>query len=533
MADRTRRERLVTFLLLPGVVVAVLVLAGIKFGSSFKLEQLREQSVVEATLLLANEKADRLDKRIIEQDNAVASLVNLGQPERFGEEWLEVAPIQTPTVRAVLAVDLSSPHKEVVALASRAPGIEDERFRRTLVHSMLADMKLEHAHREKLRHLHGTYAGNNYLVSHWEKQRDGRRLLLVVWHDVPRIVHDLFPTLYSDTDNQSRVNVVDGDGRIVYGPPLSKRGLTLGRQFETTLYKWRLNVAMTSAEELVAAVARRRVWEMVLVGLSGAVVIAGLIVIMLAAARERKLSNLKSDFVANVSHELKTPLSLVRMFGELLQSGRVESEEKQRQYLQIIVSESERLGALIENVLDFAKVERGKAAYEFVEGNVEDVVARAVEACRLRAERQNIALELVVAPNLPTVKLDERAIEIAVINLVDNALKYAPGGDSISISLSSVDRFVEIAVTDQGPGIPVEDRKRVFERFERGKGPVGRQVRGSGIGLALVKHIAEAHGGKATVAQALPHGSRFSITLKVDGRARAISPSARQSEVVA
>src|SRR5690606_6463094 len=197
---------------------------------------------------------------------------------------------------------------------------------------------------------------------------------------------------------------------------------------ETTLYKWRLNVAMASAEELAAAVARRRVWEMVLVGLSGAVVIAGLIVIMLAAARERKLSNLKSDFVANVSHELKTPLSLVRMFGELLQSGRVESEEKQRQYLQIIVSESERLGALIENVLDFAKVERGKAAYEFVEGNVEDVVARAVEACRLRAERQNIALELVVAPNLPTVKLDERAIEIAVINLVDNALKYAPGG---------------------------------------------------------------------------------------------------------
>src|SRR5690606_1767374 len=302
---------------------------------------------------------------------------------------------------------------------------------------------------------------------------------------------------------------------------------------ETTLYKWRLNVAMASAEELAAAVARRRVWEMVLVGLSGAVVIAGLIVIMLAAARERKLSNLKSDFVANVSHELKTPLSLVRMFGELLQSGRVESEAKRKQYLQIIVSESERLGALIENVLDFAKVERGKAAYEFVESNVGDVVTRAVEACRLRADRQNVVLDLTLAPALPRTKLDERAIEIAVINLVDNALKYAPGGERIAISVQPLDRFVEIAVSDEGPGIPVEDRKRVFERFERGKGPVSARVRGSGIGLALVKHIAEAHGGSATVSIAHPQGSRFSITLRADPKTSLASSAARPSQLPA
>jgi two-component system phosphate regulon sensor histidine kinase PhoR len=290
---------------------------------------------------------------------------------------------------------------------------------------------------------------------------------------------------------------------------------------------------MASAEELAAAVARRRVWEMVLVGLSGAVVIAGLAVILLAVMRERKLANLKSDFVANVSHELKTPLSLVRMFGELLQSGRVESDEKRKQYLQIIVSESERLGALIENVLDFAKVERGKAAYEFVDGNLGDVVARAVEACRLRADRQNVALELGVASGLPVAKIDERAIEIAVINLVDNALKYAPGGDRITISVQRLDRFLEIAVSDQGPGIPVEDRKRVFERFERGKGPVGSQVRGSGIGLALVKHIAEAHGGAATVDVVVPHGSRFSITLKADAKALAPASAGQHKEAPA
>jgi two-component system phosphate regulon sensor histidine kinase PhoR len=289
--------------------------------------------------------------------------------------------------------------------------------------------------------------------------------------------------------------------------------LTLGRQFETTLYKWTVNVTMTSGEELVAAVQRRRVLEMVLVGLSSLVVISGLIVVVFAAARERKLSNLKSDFVANVSHELKTPLSLVRMFGELLQSGRVETEEKRRQYLSIIVSESERLAALIENVLDFAKVERGKQAYEFADRNVGEVVTRAVDACRTRAEREGVALDLRVEAGLGTMRLDERAIGIAVFNLIDNALKYAADGKSVSVLAQRVSGSLEIRVTDGGPGIPVDDRKRIFERFERGRIATGKHVRGSGIGLALVKHIAEAHGGKVTVEDASPRGSTFVISL--------------------
>lgn len=519
MADRPRRERLLTFLLLPVIVLAVLVLAGVMFRSSFQLEKLREQSVVEATLLLANEKADRLDKRIIEQDNVVRSVVDLREREGFGAKWLESAALQTPTVRAVLLLDLSSPQRDVVAVASRAPGPEHERFTHLLVHAMLGEMKLDRSPIEELRHIHKSVRGQAYLLSHWEQVQDGRHYLVVVWHDVPRIVHDLFPALYSDAQ-QSRVNVVDGEGRIVFGPPLGRGGLTLGRPFETTLYKWTLNVTMTSAEELAAAVARRRVLEMVLVAMSGIVVIAGLAVILVAAERERKLSNLKSDFVANVSHELKTPLSLVRMFGELLQSGRVENDEKRRQYLQIIVSESERLGALIENVLDFAKVERGKAAYEFDRGSVGEVVTRAVEACRIRAEREQATLELDLADGLPAIELDERAIEIAVINLVDNALKYAPDGEVVLIAVRLGEGAVEIRVTDQGPGIAVDDRRRIFERFVRGKTALGKQVRGSGIGLALVKHIAEAHGGSISVEDALPHGSTFVLTISTTRRPR-------------
>lgn len=511
MADRTPRERLLTFLLLPAIVIAVLVLSGVMFRSSFQLEKLREQSVVEATLSLANERADRLDKRIIEQDNAVRSALDLTQRADFGSKWLDAAALQTPTVRAVFLVDLGSPAHNVVALASRAPELETERFRRLLVHRLLPELKLDKPPIEELRHLHKVEREKAYLLSHWEQLLEDRHFLVVVWHDVPRIVHDLFPALYSDMQ-QSRVNIVDADGKIIYGPPLGRGGLTLGRQFETTLYKWTLNVTMNSAEELAAAVARRRLLEMVLVALSSVVVIAGLFVILLAAERERRLSNLKSEFVANVSHELKTPLALVRMFGELLQTGRADSEEKRKQYLSIIVNESDRLNALIENVLDFAKVERGQAAYEFSPGSLAEPVARAVEVCRVRAEREGIVLELSQEP-VPELLLDERAIEIAVINLVDNALKYAPDGKRISVVLRPAAGGAEVKVIDQGPGIAPEDRKRIFERFVRGKASAGKQVRGSGIGLSLVKHIAEAHGGSIRVDDASPHGSVFTLRL--------------------
>ena len=432
MSDPTRRERLLTFLLLPTIVVAVLVLAGIMFRSSFQLERLREQSVVEATLLLANEKADRLDKRIIEQDNAVRSIIDVTERGRIR--------------RALDRIGGDSDAHRARGAAARPHVAGFRRGRRRVARSRAGERAISTSPRalrvarhenagaavQELRHLHRAYGGQTYLLSHWQEEREGRRYLVVVWHDVPRIVHEIFPALYADTQ-QSRINVVDADGRIVYGPPLVRGGLTLGRQFETTLYKWTVNVTMTSGEELVAAVQRRRVLEMVLVGLSSLVVISGLIVVVLAAARERRLSNLKSDFVANVSHELKTPLSLVRMFGELLQSGRVETEEKRRQYLQIIVSESERLAALIENVLDFAKVERGKQAYEFARPTTRR--RRGARRGRLpnRAEREGVALELHVESELAPVRLDERAIEIAVINLVDNALKYAADGKSVLV----------------------------------------------------------------------------------------------------
>jgi two-component system phosphate regulon sensor histidine kinase PhoR len=531
MADRTRRERIFTFLLLPAIAVGVLVLTGVTFRTSFQQELLRQQSVVEATLSLANEKAARLDQHIVDQDTVVASETDLGNLPGLGRAWLPVAARQTPTVRAVLVLDLSSPFHEVAGFASRRPGAEDETFRRLLVNRIFRDLEIGPPSDEQLRHLHRSYAGQSYLISYRQRTQAERHYLIIAWHDVPRIVHDVLPSLYHERDQQSRMNVVDEKGGIIFGPPVSGGEFTVGRPFPTTLYKWRLNVSLLSAEELAASAARRRVLEMALVGLSGLVVIAGMAVVVVAAWRERKLSALKSDFVANVSHELKTPLSLVRMFAELLQSGRVENNEKRVQYLQIILSESERLSALIENVLDFAKVERGTSGYDFSDCVLGDVVARAVEACRVRAEREQVDLDLEIEPGLPMVRADERAIEIAVINLVDNALKYAKDANGIRIKLRRVNKALEVGVTDHGAGIAQEDRKRIFERFVRGRGT--KQVRGSGIGLALVKHIAVAHGGDAWVEPVEPHGSRFAFTVQLTRRPIGEVSAGRQTESTA
>ncbi|HEX8791232.1 MAG TPA: HAMP domain-containing sensor histidine kinase [Polyangiaceae bacterium] len=528
-----RRERLARFLLLPAVLAAVGIVAYFTFRTTLQVERLQKQSVLEATLGLANEKADRLDKRIIDEDNGVFAIADPQRLTDLTTRWLPIAPHETPTVRAILVLDESH---TVLAFASRAGGAfaDEESFRRLLVQRMIPDMELAKQAPDELRHLHHEYRGQSYLVSYWQRvvtttgaNGDDRshRYIVVAWHDIGRIVKEVMPALFSEA-TPSRVNVLDEDGRIVwplFGAPLRRGQFTVEVNFPTTLYGWRVQVSPSASDELTARVQNRAMLEFVMMGISCGVIVLGVVVILFAAERERRISSLKSEFVANVSHELKTPLALVRMFGEMLQSGRVANEEKRQQYLDIIVGESERLSALIENVLDFARVERGRQAYEFAEGSIADAVTRAVNVYRYRAEREGVELVTELEPGLPTARIDERAIQLAVINLLDNALKYASGSEVVTVRVTREDGSVVVRVVDRGPGVPPEDRERIFERFVRGStargggagggaGAGALPIRGSGIGLALVKHIAESHGGRAWVEGGAP-GASFAVSI--------------------
>jgi two-component system phosphate regulon sensor histidine kinase PhoR len=520
VARRTLGERLLHFALVPAIVLAVLLLGAFALRTTLQIEKARQQTVFDATLTLADERVDRLDKLIIAQDNVAMAHVDLHNLGSIARRWLPTAARETPTLRAILVLDLDGPDHDVLAFASRraegAPGREDDAFRRLLVTRLLPKLNRE-GDTEELRHLHATVDKQSFLISYWQRAHDGRRRLVVAWHDVPRVVHDAMPRLYREADRgASRMNVIDEDGRIVFGPPIKEGEFTVGRPFPTTLYNWRVQLALVTADELEHKVERQRTIEISMVTFASLVAILGVFIVVTTAVKERRLAALKSDFVANVSHELKTPLALVRMFGELLLEGRVADDRKRKQYLSIIVGESERLTALIENVLDFAKVERGKAAYSFDRGDVGEVAARAVEVLRHRAEREGVTIGFAVDEAMPPARIDARALELAVINLVDNAIKYAKDGGRVDVAVGARDRKVTIRVADRGPGIDEDEQDRIFERFVRGKRAGEGQVRGSGIGLALVKHIAESHGGRVTVASPVTDdakGTAFTITL--------------------
>jgi two-component system phosphate regulon sensor histidine kinase PhoR len=499
-APKPLRERLLYYALAPAVGLAVLLLGAAALRTTLQIENASRQSVLDATASLAEERVDRLDKMIIAQDNAVAANVAVGAPETIAERWLPSALRETPTVRAVLVLDVGNAAKEVRAfVVSRVPGPEEDAFRRMLINRLLPKMELTPPI-EQLRHLHQVIDGRSVLLSYWQRSHAGRSLLVVAWHEVPKLVHDVMPQLYKDLDRTSRMNVTDEQGRILFGPPLQRGAPAVALPFPTTLYNWRLQVALTSAEGLEQRAIRQRYVQLAVVALAMLIAVVGVIIILRASAQQRRLAELQSDFVANVSHELKTPLASVRMFSEMLLTGRVANDAKRTEYLQIIVGESERLSSLIDNVLDFAKVERGKDAYEFAEGDAAAVASQAVEMLQYRAERQGIRLEADVE-SAPVV-LDERALELAVINLVDNALKYAKGTEWVRVTVAPRDGDeggATLRVEDRGPGIDPAEQERIFDRFVRGRSATDAHVRGSGIGLALVQHIVDTHGGEVKV----------------------------------
>ena len=233
--------------------------------------------------------------------------------------------------------------------------------------------------------------------------------------------------------------------------------------------------------------------------------------------REILMAEMRSQFVSSVSHELKTPLTAIRMFAETLRLGRSKDPAAQMEYLDTIVNESERLTRLLNNVLDFSKIEQGKRIYCPAPASLGEIVRTAARAMEYPLKQQGFALDVRVDEGLPQVRVDGDAIEQAVLNLLSNAMKYS--GESRRIDLQALregDRAV-IRVVDRGIGIDPREQGRIFEKFYRVPARENQSLPGTGLGLSLVAHIAEAHGGSVEVESAPGRGSTFSIILPLGG----------------
>jgi signal transduction histidine kinase len=234
-------------------------------------------------------------------------------------------------------------------------------------------------------------------------------------------------------------------------------------------------------------------------------------------SREMALARLKSDFVSNVSHELRTPLSLIRLYAETLEMGRLKSADKAQEYYSIIRKESERLTALINNILDFSRIEAGRKEYDFRETDMRELVHNTLESYRYQIEQNGFAFEEKIAEDVPPLRVDREAMARSLLNLVNNALKYSQDRKFIGVNLFRDNGSVRLEVVDHGIGIPAPEQGKIFEKFYRVGDPLVHNTKGSGLGLSLVRHIVQAHGGEVQVDSAPGRGSKFTITLPVNG----------------
>ena len=346
----------------------------------------------------------------------------------------------------------------------------------------------------------------------------GEPLVAAFLRDPDTVRRDVLETTLGALESSTILAVLDHEGRTVYSrAPLgdSQRVLSVG--FREALPDWTLAVYQSPGASPRQAVRRQVMLITGALGVLVAVIVAGIVMTWRLMRRETEMARLKSDFVANVSHDLKTPLSVIRMFGETLEMGRVTDEDRRREYYRVITREGERLSRLIDNVLDFSRIEGGRQTYDMAPTAVEPLIRGTLEAFAYPLAQQGFKVEVSVAADLPEVTLDADAVGQALANLIDNAIKYSGDDRAVTIDARLADGWLVIAVSDRGVGIAREEQDKIFEKFYR----VGRSDtqgrRGSGVGLALVRHIAEAHGGTVTVDSAPGEGSRFSLRLPLGG----------------
>ena len=334
---------------------------------------------------------------------------------------------------------------------------------------------------------------------------------------LPRAVDEAMRKHFSESElAELGIVALDETGHTTWSSVAAPRAtpqITVPLSF--TFSRWRLGlVANGPSHETLAQ-------RYFLVNISITVVMmlllaAAVVLSLRAAAREMRLSQMKTDFVSNVSHELRTPLASIRVFGELMRLGRVDDPERIHQYGQLIETESRRLTQLVNNILDFSKIESGCKEYTFEEVSVERLVDEAIAAFTHQANQMGFAIEVDrTSEPLPHVFADGAAVSQAVLNLLDNAVKYSGDSRRVGVRLGRTGSTLSVSVVDYGIGIPPEELGRIFRRFHRVSSSLVHDVKGSGLGLALVKHVVEAHGGRVTVSSRLGQGSTFTITLPI------------------
>ncbi|MEQ9231245.1 MAG: ATP-binding protein, partial [Cyclobacteriaceae bacterium] len=241
----------------------------------------------------------------------------------------------------------------------------------------------------------------------------------------------------------------------------------------------------------------------------------GAVIIIRNIRNAFKIAQLKSDFVSNVSHEIRTPLSLIRMYAETLKLGRITDDEKKKHYYNIIHHESGRLTYLVNNILDFSRIEANQKTYHFEEGDLNELVQSLCRDFSFYFEEKKVDFKLALSKSKLPISMDALALEEAISNLIENAIKYGGEEKHLLVKTYIKNDHIFLEIADQGIGIPPESQGQIFDKFYRVENALTQKTKGTGLGLSLVKHIVQAHGGKITVSSKLGEGSTFTIKFPI------------------
>ncbi len=363
-----------------------------------------------------------------------------------------------------------------------------------------AELQFEHVSR------HGE---ENRLYAFCHVPRAGRDPLVLGFRVDLRGVAEriVVPRLQPLSSRSLLVRMRDSADRVVFGVETLAYETSAVQSFPELFPFWRLEILMGRVSHNTGL--SRSILG--LIAMAAASVLACFFAVYKFVSKSQEFSHLRDEFISNVTHELKTPLTSIRMFSEMLTLGRIKNEARRQQYYHHIHEEAHRLHQLVQNILDFSRMEAGRKEFVFESCDLRPLLEETIDLFRFSAKGFQFDAE--IAEQLPKVDIDRDAFSSALLNLLTNAVKYSKDKKSIGLRAYCQKRAVRVEVSDSGIGIAPQDLKKIFERYYRARTDQVREIAGSGLGLSLVKYITEAHGGHVEVTSKPGEGSTFTLVI--------------------
>ncbi len=323
-----------------------------------------------------------------------------------------------------------------------------------------------------------------------------------------------WPQVISAQGEDLEAALYSTDGNVLFGsPPTETPPFAVMHDVRIDERPWLIQIWPNNPEAIHTDMRQRQNLSMAILVFVAALLVFGGYITVRIVRRELEIARMRADFVSTVSHEFRSPLTGIRHLGEMLLDDRAIDMKKQHHYFKMIVQESDRLTRLVENILDFSRMEEGRRKYRFEPLNTSRWLQRLVADFETEFTTDGVAVETDIPEGLPTISADGEALGSAVHNLLDNAVKYSSGAKVVWLGAEAAGGKVRIAIRDRGVGISERDQKHIFDRFYRADGEISKRIKGAGLGLSLVRHIVTAHGGKVECESRVGEGSTFSIRL--------------------